>query len=97
MAPAIPSARRTLEIAASALLVTAALVVVLVLRIGPVVLTLADGIGVHSGDSFGLIAAMGALWLMAGTPARRASGAARVTLSRPPGRPLPRPRVALHH
>lgn len=55
------------------LLLGAAVVVVLFMRIGPVVLTLAPGRGIHSGDSLGLLGAAAAA-LMLAPLARRTRG-----------------------
>lgn len=53
-----------LRIVLAMILAIAALVVVLQLRLGPVVATIAPGRGIHSGDSLGLLAALGSLRLL---------------------------------
>lgn len=53
--------RNGLDLLAVASLSAFAVVVVFVLRIGPVVLKLTDGVGVHSGDALGLVALLAAL------------------------------------
>jgi hypothetical protein len=94
MAPVFPTPKRTLELAASAVLVAVGLAIVLVARVGPVVLTVAEGRGVHFGDSFGVLAAMGALWLVARPSAGEAD---RIGVDRSPAHHRPRLPVVLDH
>ena len=67
------SRRDVLELCGAACLVALALAVVLVLRVGPVLLVLGRGRGVHSGDALGLLFAAAALALMAHGSVRRSA------------------------
>jgi hypothetical protein len=67
------SHRDVLELCGAACLAALALAVVLVLRIGPVLLVLGQGRGVHSGDALGVLFAAAALALMAHGSARRSA------------------------
>lgn len=62
--PTGPSTQVVVRALCSAAFATTAIVVVLFMRIGPVVLTLAPGRGIHTGDSLGLMSAAAALFLL---------------------------------
>ena len=67
------SHRDAFELCGAACLAALALAVVLVLRIGPVLLVLVQGRGVHSGDALGLLFVAAALALVANGSARRSA------------------------
>jgi hypothetical protein len=67
------SSRDVLELCGAACLAVLAVGVVLVLRIGPVLLVLGQGRGMHSGDLLGLLSAAGALGLVVHGSARRSA------------------------
>lgn len=52
------SSEQALRALCATVLMTAAVAIVLFMRIGPVVLTLAPGRGIHTGDSLGLLGAV---------------------------------------
>lgn len=66
--PLIPATGSSIPVALRVMcataLVVAAVVVVLVMRVGPVVLTLAPGRGIHLGDSLGIAGVIGAVWML---------------------------------
>ena len=71
-----PPTRRALYVLGATALALLAMAVVFVLRLGPVVLSLTDGAGVHSGDIIGVISALGSVTLAwraasAGSPLTR--------------------------
>lgn len=58
------TAQMVMRAMCAAALATVAVVVVLYMRIGPVVLTIAPGRGIHTGDSLGLMSAAATLSLL---------------------------------